>query len=414
MPELAESFLNQAKMHIQAGNIAKAVQLLERARVVGATKPEVMQETLSLLAENYPLVDQADKAAGVVQQIESMSPRLQQHAIAHDKAGDGYRWRRHLRRFTIAAGLLIVLAGSIFAGLHLMGPDNGGNGGSGEDTGGGPGEPTPDPDQGTPEWLSDSVGMVVIYDVYRLTFPDAVTVSWQIPLSTGSCFSVTADGYILTNRHVALGYYPEKRRVEHRPPNGPVTVPGTSVRAQYVATHMVACFGPKLADHFPCEVIYFDNTKERSRDIAILKCDKTFKNPILMAGAPKSGQAVRLSGFPGIVSHAYSKLEEEMRKMGARFKSGVREDLSYILFYSDNALASPSTTKGTISAIRGSDLETDARILKGNSGGPMLNADWKAVGIATWGIGNSGVNFAIRIDTLREEIESRIRKNRNR
>jgi len=233
-------------------------------------------------------------------------------------------------------------------------------------------------------------------------------------INSGSCFSVTADGYILTNRHVALGYYPEKRRVEHRPPNGPVTVPGTSVRAQYVATHMVACFGPKLADHFPCEVIYFDNTKERSRDIAILKCDKTFKNPILMAGAPKSGQAVRLSGFPGIVSHAYSKLEEEMRKMGARFKSGVREDLSYILFYSDNALASPSTTKGTISAIRGSDLETDARILKGNSGGPMLNADWKAVGIATWGIGNSGVNFAIRIDTLREEIESRIRKNRNR
>ncbi len=61
-----------------------------------------------------------------------------------------------------------------------------------------------------------------------------------------------------------------------------------------------------------------------------------------------------------------------------------------------------SLTRGTLSAIRGENIQTDAAINPGNSGGPVLNSQGQMIGIASFIEGNSNaIGFAISIEKIR-------------
>lgn len=60
-----------------------------------------------------------------------------------------------------------------------------------------------------------------------------------------------------------------------------------------------------------------------------------------------------------------------------------------------------SVSSGIVSALRNDEIQTDATINRGNSGGPLISRTGQLIGINTWGEGgrwSAGLNFAIRAD----------------
>jgi S1-C subfamily serine protease len=68
-----------------------------------------------------------------------------------------------------------------------------------------------------------------------------------------------------------------------------------------------------------------------------------------------------------------------------------------VLAYGSPSGLPDTVTKGIVSAVRGDYIQTDAQLNHGNSGGPLLNADGKVVGITTYDLegGGSGLGVAV-------------------
>ena len=72
-----------------------------------------------------------------------------------------------------------------------------------------------------------------------------------------------------------------------------------------------------------------------------------------------------------------------------------------------------SVTSGVLSAYRGNWLQTDAAVNPGNSGGPLVTKDGKAIGISTIKpskeIGSQGISWAIPIHFAIEEFSHHLK-----
>jgi|GEM_PF-1878258 len=125
-----------------------------------------------------------------------------------------------------------------------------------------------------------------------------------------------------------------------------------------------------------------------SKDLALLKIEGS-NFPIVEIGSFNNvqiGTEVYAIGYPGIVESA----------------TGIFTDVGSEL--------EPSITKGIISAkkklIDGTEaFQTDAGITHGNSGGPVINKEGKVIGVATWTFGDNpggeSFNFLISIDQVK-------------
>ena len=153
---------------------------------------------------------------------------------------------------------------------------------------------------------------------------------------TGSGFVVDTTGYILTNEHVVRG-------------STWVTVildNGDRLTAYVAAT-------------------------DASRDIALIKVDRSFQSVLQFATEAREGEEVIALGYP----------------FGYTLGQGM------------------TITTGIVSALRTYDgvayVQTDSALNPGNSGGPLLNLTGAVVGMNTAGITDAqGLNFAIRYDVL--------------
>ena len=173
--------------------------------------------------------------------------------------------------------------------------------------------------------------------------------SWQ-QLGLGTGVIVTADGYILTNRHVVV------------PQDADIPANLIKIRVQV----------PGREDYLEARIIDFS----RESDVAVLKVEAK--------GLPKATLADSSQVKVGDVAFA----------LGAPF--GIDK----------------TVTMGIISAKRNDEvmsgmekqelLQTDASINPGNSGGPLIDADGRVVGINTAiytrSGGNMGIGFAIPIN----------------
>lgn len=165
-------------------------------------------------------------------------------------------------------------------------------------------------------------------------------------IAQGSGFLVTADGYILTNNHLVGDAEEVRVQLDDR----------RSLKAQIVGT-------------------------DPESDVAVIKIDVTDEPYVELAdsGSLEVGEWVIAIGNPFGLSH--------------------------------------TVTAGIVSAKGRSDIgvarfedfiQTDAAINFGNSGGPLLNLDGKAVGINTAIIGpggNVGIGLAIPINMVKEIYE---------
>ncbi|MCB9873627.1 MAG: trypsin-like peptidase domain-containing protein [Planctomycetaceae bacterium] len=214
--------------------------------------------------------------------------------------------------------------------------------------------------------IEDSVGLVV--SGLRLTMPDGDVN--EIFNSTGTCFAVTSDGYLLTNKHVTESYENLQRAEAFR---------------ERLRNEALIDASPKLwvffaGEQFDAKVLHSD----KNYDLAILKIEREHR-PFLRIATPTEtnrGTEVYALGFPGAASVALSesellrKVEQEERHMliKQRFRS---DEFEYTM------------TKGIVSRIVFRDetewIQHNAAINPGNSGGPLITADASAVGINTLG-----------------------------
>jgi putative serine protease PepD len=392
MSRLVHTYIQQAKGHMAAGNVTKAIELLEKARGMSAPS-ETMQEILSMLSEAYNTQGDWKQAYLAARQNRAMGG---EPAIPQTTQSRSSRRSPSAAKFAKAAGLVVlligILGGSIGIGLWISD--------SGPET-----PQKPAATEARPSWLGDSVGLIVITYEY---VEDDGSVGEDIA-GTGSCFAVSKDGYLLTNRHVVKMYREAARTVGQPTKDTPVSI--RRVR-------MLACFGPLPSQHYKCEVVYADATDVWDRDLAILKVNGRFEHPVTLADSVVAGEACHVAGFPGDMIRTLKKADE--RDIYSRIRnSAVKNRVRYYDQISDDVWGNPSVSKGTIGAIRGSNIETDARMLPGNSGGPMFNSRWEAIGIATFGSIDpktrltTGVGYAIDLQALSTTIDREIQRHRD-
>lgn len=197
--------------------------------------------------------------------------------------------------------------------------------------------------------------------VYQKSSPAVVTV--QTGQGHGSGFIISKDGLIITNAHVIKPLPRNEEEVEkYNPKDFPSVVTVVFSDGKKVAADVLG-FGKNGLD---LAVLQIHNQKNlRTLDLAA-------------AGSAKVGDRIFTLGTP----------------LDADFKD--------------------TFTQGNITRIdsRTGEIQHDAVIQGGNSGGPLLNSKGQVIGVNTSGIGrlNSGMNFAIPVAQVQSFITAARKK----
>ena len=218
----------------------------------------------------------------------------------------------------------------------------------------------------TPAQIYDqsSPGVVEVLSVFTQTSADPLSATGSSTAQAlGSGFVVSTDGYILTNAHV-------------------VSDNGTNASSVNVA-FKVQKNGETETTKVPATIVGSDETS----DVALLKVDPA-KAPSLQplglgdSSAVQVGEQVVAIGNP----------------LGYDFSV-----TSGIVSATNRNLQSPN---GSVIA---DGIQTDAAINEGNSGGPLIDAAGKVIGIneqiASQSGGNQGLGFAVPIDTAKDVLQ---------
>jgi S1-C subfamily serine protease len=149
----------------------------------------------------------------------------------------------------------------------------------------------------------------------------------------------------------------------------------------------VICFGPAAKDRYPAKLIH----KSEQFDLAILKIARHCDSPLAVSvKPPRQGDDIFVCGFPGAVIAAFNESTRPARFVAMVRKWRKNHQLDALDEFSPDSFNS-TLTRGIVSASdRTMDgakyMQVDAAVSPGNSGGPVLNLDNQVVGIATWKI----------------------------
>jgi S1-C subfamily serine protease len=260
-------------------------------------------------------------------------------------------------------------------------------------------------------------------------------------LTSGSCFAISPDGYLLTNKHVIDFILPRKRMqpefriadysdsrirpylkavAELRAKNESINEANLKAILQYYDKSSYQSVDAKIW-------VFFGNKDEKydadvvhvsSFDMAILKVDRKQSPYARLADVndlPKLRSDVYALGFPGAARKGVSNDENFLREL--QRKKNI-ERIQDQFLPSDFGL---SSTAGKVSRIvnetqNGQRIQHDADIKHGNSGGPLVTSNALVVGINTWGTqgdqDSSGVYYALALPQLRTEISRAIEQYR--
>ena len=245
------------------------------------------------------------------------------------------------------------------------------------------------------EEIARAVGLVICGA--NITYPRGERVEEFVTL--GSCFAVTADGYLVTNKHVVQDVW----------------------KTQHAELLLKKLREDNLIEYRPTVWVFFGKQKLQARivrvsdefDLAILKVDRAPSPTFAMSKSDElpRGKRVVACGFPGATmpavageAGALSGDEFVAHVMRQRANAGKVEhlfaarDFEYV------------RTDGAIGRVIAEDnacrwVQHDAAINPGNSGGPLLNEGGVVVGINTrLPIGTQGIYYALAIPQLRNEI----------
>jgi len=232
--------------------------------------------------------------------------------------------------------------------------------------------------------IKDNIGQVFIVADYMA--PNQVTV----PLSFGSSFAVSNDGYLITNKHVTDMIH---KAVED---------------IMIEKCQLVVCFGSRPSDRFNARIVH----ECPYIDIALIKIERRFKNPYVHFKENVSpGEKVLACGFPGTSRDLvialdskswFPKYYEEITKLEEK---GIAD---FFKILPDSSFT-VTITSGIISSLHTIDkikwVQTDAAVNPGNSGGPLITMDNQVVAVNTIKHSQSeSTNMAIMAGQLKKEL----------
>lgn len=234
--------------------------------------------------------------------------------------------------------------------------------------------------------MVSNVGFVIVARDYVLA--DGTHV--ELPIGLGSCFAISSDGYLLTNKHV------------------------TQARQQdpwFLESSIVASGDWRIAVYFgsnPDHRFDADLKHESSQyDFALLKIRKSFSDPLCASREYQPGDDVYVCGFPDEALEMTIGLSETsfLDKLARQQARGSLDLLGLL----GDVGRDMSVTRGIISAVRTLEgvewIQTDAVVHHGNSGGPLVNAKGDVVAINTLGhVGSDNTNFSLSLIQLRSEL----------
>ena len=240
--------------------------------------------------------------------------------------------------------------------------------------------------------FSQALGLVV--SGWRLTRPDGDQT--DIPEVTGTCFSISPDGFLVTNQHVVAEY--EKG------------LKANAFRDRLLKEKDII-IEPKLwvffdGQEYEASLVHSDQTY----DLAVVATPRK-EQPFFRLAKSKEqprGTDVYALGFPAIASKPMSDNEVAAEIVRSKKSLLVGEKLT-------PTQLEFSMTKGIISRSIESDnvnwLQHNADINSGNSGGPLVTANGTVVGVNTLAIKATkghGVFYSFTIPQVRSILEDHV------
>ena len=201
---------------------------------------------------------------------------------------------------------------------------------------------------------------------------------------TGTGFLVSADGFILTNRHIAEPWW-EMETSPYYIQLGPTIKPRFEV---------FRAFFPGIKEPFPLKVEKISD----EADVALLRIDmQGAKIPVLALDytgrGAVVGEPIILLGYPAGVGAIFAKADPEIVRQlfNMPFVPLVQE-------LSNWGLVRPLSTQGHLSDIMQNRIVYDAQTTAGGSGGPIFNNKGKVIGV-NYGVfpGFRGSNFGVPV-----------------
>ena len=238
--------------------------------------------------------------------------------------------------------------------------------------------------------IRKNVGLVIVSAEYQAVDGSSLT----IPLATGSCFAISRDGFLLTNKHVIQVREQAPERLEHD---------GDLIALQR-HWQIIVCFGPDEKQHLEARIIY----ESPYRDVALLRVEATFPRHLKLARDPQPGDAVYAVGFPGRVSELLNAMDpaDFWKRSAERISAGELDSGTWAFGEADYSI---TVTRGVIGAKHRVDeqnwVQHDAVVSGGSSGGALVTPSCRVVGMNTLKHPLSeGFNMALTLRQLEEEL----------
>jgi S1-C subfamily serine protease len=198
---------------------------------------------------------------------------------------------------------------------------------------------------------------------------------------TGTAFVATPEGYLLTNRHVALPWLYDEAALR---------IVGQGL--QPIMQRLIG-FLPGLPEPFDVQLV----EARDDADVALLRCQAPTSSvhPLRLAATPPgAGDEVIVMGYP-------TGIRALMARAGERFarelsESGPVDFWQVTRKLAEGGFVAPLATRGIIGQVSAAVIVYDAATMSGGSGGPVLNLDGEVVAVnAAMVPGFTGSNLGV-------------------
>jgi len=393
MSEKTEILLKQSQSHISAGNNDQALGLLKTAEKLAGGEPQILAKVYFQMAKAYAALSKDKFALDYFNKSFRLDPKIANEAtlwaneLGKSSRSLGKQIKMKLRSVIqeksepskilnipkqLSTWLLIfcciTILGLLAVILVLRTNDSNNS-----------------PSKLDVEKIKNNVGQVFI--LARCMGSENYGII-TLPIFIGSCFAVSEDGYLLTNRHVTDAC----REIKSKP--------------DVLSATLLVGFGKNPADRYEAQIVH----ESPNFDASMLKIDKYFKRPLCISADVDMGDQVFVCGFPKSSRDMAISLDinNVIEKYIASLDQLRREGQTDIFDVLPDTIFDVTVTTGIVSSIRDIDqvtwIQTDAAMHPGNSGGPTVTVDCQLVGINTIKHKNNDTtNYCLSFDQLKNE-----------